>query len=379
MVDFKNLSENEKPLILVVDDVPANVYALCGIIEHLGYNTIQAYSGNEAWEKIQKFEPDVVMLDLIMPDMRGEEVLKLINSKYNDIAVVVVTMDYQGETVDKCMELGAHGFISKPIVPLKIKTMICNLLRVKNMSSEKPEEENPVNLPEQNYIEKPKGFEKFLTYNRDIIDAMQMIVTGNKENRLWFLLTGDKGVGKSFFAKQAAEIISPEGEFFKIEVGDDNSHLKLEDIIKKGEHDTNYIKLNHIPAFMQEELVDLILNRKLSDGSEFKAGIVIASNKNLKNNIVPGSIWEAIYFQSGMMHLHIPPLKERKEDIVILVEKFLKYFAESEGATPPSYSMESLNQITRYDFTDNVRELKEKVRNSWKKHDKSSSKIIFYL
>lgn len=377
MINLDNLSDSDKPLILVVDDVPANVYALCGIIEHLGYNTIQAYSGNEAWEKIQKYQPDIVMLDLIMPDMRGEEVLKLINSKYTDIAVVIVTMDCQGETIDKCMELGAHGFISKPIIPLKIKTMIGNLLRVKNMTQATGEDKE-VQLPTHNYIEKPKGFEKFLTYNRDIVEAMHMVVSSNNK-RLWFLLTGEKGVGKSFFAKQAANIITPVGEFFKIEISEDQTNLKLEEVLKKGENDTNYIKLNNIPLSMQEELIDLILNRKLADGSEFKAGIVIASNKNLTNNIVPGSIWEAIYFQSGMMHLHIPSLKERKEDIVILVEKFLKYFAESEGAIPPSYSMESLNQITRYNFVDNVRELKEKVRDSWNKHDKNTDKIIFYL
>lgn len=377
MVDFDSLSENDKPLILVVDDVPANVYALCGIIEHLGYTTIQAYSGKEAWEKIQKYQPDIVMLDLIMPDMRGEEVLKLVSAKYPDIAVVVVTMDYQGQTVEKCMELGAHGFISKPIVPLKIKTIICNLLRVKKIPQADPEE-NDVDLPQQDYIEKPKGFEKFLTYNRDIIDAMHMAVSANT-GKLWFLVTGEKGVGKSFFAKQAAQAVLAGGEFFKIEVSPNDVDLRLEDVIKKGESDTNYIKMNDIPEPMQKELIDLILNRKLSDGSEFKAGIVIASNKNIKNNIVPGSIWEAIYFQSGMMHLHIPPIRERKEDIVILVEKFLKYFAQCDGAEPPSYSMESLNQISRHNFKDNVRELKETIRLSWKKHDKSNNRITFCL
>lgn len=378
MVSLEDMSDSDKPLILVVDDVPANVYALCGIIEHLGYNTIQAYSGKEAWEKIQAHEPDIVMLDLIMPDMRGEEVLKLINAQYQDIAVVVVTMDYQGETVDKCMELGAHGFISKPIIPLKIKTIICDLLRVKNVQPEK-EESVAEDFPSQDYIEKPKGFENFITSNRDIIDAMHMAVSGTRNKRLWFLITGEKGVGKSFFSRQVADIIAPDGEFAEIVIDEDNLPANLEDVLKKGSSDTNYIKMNKIPVAMQSELVDIILNRKLSDGSEFKAGIVIASNKNLKNNIVPGSIWEAIYFQSGMIHLHIPSLRDRKEDIVRLIERFLKDFADEKGCTPPSFSMESLNKITRHNFVNNVKELKEKIKYSWDRHDIKKDKIKFYL
>jgi CheY-like chemotaxis protein len=120
------MKDNRNP-VLVVDDSNAARMQICSIIENAGYNTVQANNGKVALEMIDEFDLSAILLDLLMPEMDGFDVLKIMKEKHISIPVIILSADIQDEVKQECFDLGAVGFLNKPFKAQDIIDAILNL------------------------------------------------------------------------------------------------------------------------------------------------------------------------------------------------------------------------------------------------------------
>ncbi len=360
--------------ILIVDDEESICQSLSGILRDEGYDTITAGSGEEALKLIEEEMPNLVLLDIWLPGMDGIEVLKVIRSDYPQIRVIIMSGHGTIETAVKATKLGAYDFVEKPLSLDKIILLVNHALDI-------------IALEEENVLLKQKMTQSYeLTGCSISIMELKEAIGIIAPTNAWVLIMGENGTGKELVARALHRLSRRNGKPF-IEV---NCAAIPEDLIeselfghekgaftgatqkKRGKFD-----LAHEGTIFLDEVADMSLKaqakilRILQEKKFERVGgtkmihvdvrVIAATNKDLEKEMEEGRFRQDLYYRLNVIPLQIAPLRERREDIPPLVERFLSDFAAKEGEEPKTITEEALALLMDHDWPGNVRELKNIV------------------
>jgi len=360
--------------ILIVDDEESIIQSLDGILTDEGFEVISAKSGISALEKIEEEMPDLVLLDIWMPEMDGIETLIKIKETYSHLQVVMMSGHGTIETAVKATRLGAYDFIEKPLSLEKVLLSINNALDYYRLEEE-------ISLLK----EKEKG-KYSITGNSDpiheVIEQIKIVAPTNA----WVLISGENGTGKELVAhtihrlskrsfKPMVEVncaAIPE-ELIESELfGHEKGAFTGAGAMKKGKFD-----LAHEGTIFLDEIGDMSLKaqsktlRILQEQKFQRVGgsrminvdvrVIAATNKDLEAEIEKGTFRDDLYFRLNVIPMRVPPLRERAEDIPELIDEFIEEISLTTNLEPKEFSKEAIEILKKYHWPGNVRELKNLV------------------
>lgn len=362
--------------ILIIEDEDAIRRVLSKIILNEDGNMVveEAKDGAEGYEMIQKTDYDLVLCDIKMPKMDGVEVLQKVQETKPEIPFIMISGHGELETAVETMRLGAYDYISKPPDLNRLLNAIRNALDKKSLIVENKRLKKKV---DKNYEMIGQGEE--ILKIKEIIDKV-----APTDARV--LITGDNGTGKELVAhwihqkserskKPMVEVncAAIPSELIESELF---GHMKGSFTGASKDRAGKFEAANSGTIFL-DEVGDMSLSaqakvlRALQENKINRVGsdkdikvdvrVVAATNKNLKEEIRKGKFREDLYHRLAVILIHVPSLDERKEDIPELVSHFCNLIAESQGSGTKTFSKEALAQLQKYDWTGNIRELRNVV------------------
>lgn len=359
------------PTILIVDDEHNILQSLGGLLSDEGFEVLKAPNGYEALKIIDSESPDLVLLDIWMPGIDGIETLKQIKKENSLIPVVMITGHGTIETAVKATKFGAFDFIEKPLSIDKVIVAINNALNFRKL-----EEENK-------YLRKK-------TLEKNSIDGKSQAIMSLKEqiavaapSDAWILITGENGTGKELVARTIHQLSQRseeplidvncaaipkeliESELFGHEKGAFSGAVTKS--IGKFEFaggGTVFLdEIGDMSLQTQAKILRVLQELKFQrvGGTrtlEMKARLIVASNKDLEKEIEKGNFREDLYFRLNVIPIEVPPLRDRYEDIPILVETFMTKFVGQYQREPKTLTSEAMELLASYSWPGNIRELK---------------------
>ncbi len=357
------------PTILIVDDKPDIIEALKGLLVDEGFEVLSANNGYEALKIISTNTPDLVLLDIWLPGMDGIETLKEIKKQHPYLPVIMITGHGSIETAVVATKFGADDFLEKP---LSIDKVVLSINKALNFR--KIKEENIYlrkKIIEQNSID---GISESIVKLRQNIFK---IATSDS----WVLIQGESGTGKELVARLIHQLSGRATKFIKsVDCVTITKDLMVKELFGSekgflGEHKTKGVfELANGGTVFLNEIGDMSLETQtllihFLEKQKFKrlggereidvdVRIIASTNKNLEKEVKEKRFKEELFFRLNVLPISIPPLRDRKEDIPILVSKFL----EEETEQNKSIDKKVIKKLSNYDFPGNVRELKNLIK-----------------
>ena len=357
--------------ILIVDDEPSILSSLSAVLKDAGFSVLSSQDGVEALRLLRQEIPHLVLLDIWMPDQDGLETLKKIKELYPQILVIMMSGHGSIETAVKATKLGAYDYIEKPLSLEKVTRVIRHALHEQRL-----EEEN------LRFRDKVNRQLTLLGESLPMKRLEEIIRTAGPSNTR-VLISGENGTGKELVAHaihrlslradqpfvevNCAAIAETliESELFGYEKGAFTGANNM----KRGQ-----FELAHGGTLFLDEIGDMGLStqakvlRVLQEQHFQRVGgtklievdvrVIAASNKNLQEEIKKGSFREDLFYRLNVIPIHVPPLRERKEDIPRLARHFITLTSEEQGLKPKEITEEALDLLIQHDWPGNVRELK---------------------
>lgn len=369
--------------ILVVDDEKNIREGLCQALELDGYQGLSAPDGLSAWNIINKQSVDMVITDLRMPSMGGEDLLKKIYTTYPTIPVVVLTGHGTIEDAVKAMQNGAVDFLTKPVDLGHLSVLIKRSLAGKDMADK--------NRELQAELERLKTKNKFA----DIIGQSQKIkelidtIVQVAPSKASVLITGESGVGKELVAKAIVNFSDRKDKpFVSVNCAALNTNLLESELFghvkgaftgatsdKTGRFELangGTIFFDEIGEIDQSTQVKLL--RVLQEHEFEKVGgektiktdvrVLAATNKDLPEEIKKGRFREDLYYRLNVVSLYVPPLRDRKEDIFLIATSFLNEFCKENNKKIDGFSSKARSALSNHSWPGNVRELRNCIESA---------------
>lgn len=360
--------------ILVVDDEESICQSLKGILVDEGYEVLTAGSGEESLKIIEEELPNLVLLDIWLPGIDGIEVLKIIKSDYPHVQVVMMSGHGTIETAVKATKLGAFDFIEKPLSLDKVVLIVNHALDM-------------VRLEDENRLLRQKFAQDYeLTGSSKPIRELKELIRIVAQTNAWILIMGENGTGKELVArsihKQSNRLRKPfievncaaipeeliESELFGHEKGaftgaTEKKRGKFElanegTIFLDEVADMSLKAQAKILRILQEKKIERVGGAKVI---ETDVRVLAATNKDLEREMEEERFRQDLYYRLNVIPLRIPPLRERKEDIPLLANHFLKEISLKEGTREKTITDDALAILMDHDWPGNVRELKNIV------------------
>ncbi|MBI5345081.1 MAG: sigma-54-dependent Fis family transcriptional regulator [Deltaproteobacteria bacterium] len=362
--------------ILVVDDEADIREALEGVLRDEGYGVAVAGSAEEALKRLDApaAAPELILLDIWLPGMDGMEALKEIKARFNDIPVIMISGHASIETAVKATKLGAYDFFEKPLSLDKVILTVSHAIEQKRLTEENTELRSKA----------ASGCE--IIGKSKVMERLKEDIKRAAPTNGWVLITGENGTGKEYVARNIyllsnranrpfievncaaipEELI--ESELFGYEKGAFTGAEKQ----KQGKFD----KADKGTIFL-DEIGDMSLKtqakilRILQEESFERVGgidkisvdvrVIAATNKNLLEQIKKGAFREDLYYRLNVLPFHVPPLRERAEDIPLFTGYFIKEFSRETAREAPLVSTDAMDLLAGYYWPGNVRELKNLI------------------
>lgn len=360
--------------ILIVDDEERIRQSLAGVLKDEGYEIFQAKDGAQAVKLVETDAPDLVLLDIWMPGMDGMETLERLKTLIPNIPVIMISGHGNIELAVKATKLGAFDFIEKPLSLEKVLLTVQHALAFSKLEQE--------NLALRQEVQKKY---EIVGHSPEILQLKEQIRIVAPTHG-WVLITGENGTGKELVA-QAIHRLSHraskpfvevncaaipeeliESELFGHEKGSFTGAVNK----RRGKFDLaneGTIFLDEIADMSlktQAKILRILQEQKFErvGGSEVifvDVRVIAATNRDLKEEIQKGRFREDLYYRLNVIPLVVPPLRERKSDIPILVEHFIKEYCIEYHKELKRMSPEALDLFKNYSWPGNVRELKNVV------------------
>ena len=363
-----------KPVILIVDDEEGIRESLSGILEDEGYDILTADSGEEAVRILRETSPDLIFLDIWLTGMDGIKTLQEIKAMKPDVPVIMISGHGSIELAVKATQTGAYDFLEKPL-------SLERVLLVSKRAIEKRTLERENIALKENLTRKWKLVGESQKI-RDLREQMEMAARSNSR----VLIFGESGTGKEVAARLLHEKSPRDGKPF-VEV---NCAAIPQELIEselfgheKGsftgafEKKNGKFELADGGTLFLDEIGDMSLQTqakvlRVIETQEFQrvggnkninvdVRIIAATNKDLREEVKKGNFREDLFFRLNVIPLFVPPLRERKEDIPLLVEYFLDSLSAEYGKPPRKILPEALKYLQSYGWPGNVRELKNVI------------------
>jgi DNA-binding NtrC family response regulator len=338
---------------------------------------IRCQDSREVMRLLAEQEVEVMMLDLRMPHLSGEELLPMIASDFPEVPVIVITGANDVDTAVKCMKAGAFDYMVKPVEKNRLVAGVRRAIEIRELQRENRMLRAQV-LTGQ--VEHPEAFSHIVTCSpamRSIFQYIEAISTSPRP----VLITGETGVGKELVARAVHALSGRKGRFVPVNVAGLDENVFADTLFghKKGaftgadqarsgllEHASGgSLFLDEIGDLHAASQVKLL--RLLQEGEFFPLGsdvpkrsdarVVVATNQNLGALKASGTFRKDLYYRLCDHHVHIPPLRERLEDLPLLVEHFLEKASKTLDKKKPTPPDELLTLLSTYDFPGNIREL----------------------
>lgn len=360
--------------ILIIDDERSIRNVLVDILSGEGYLVDAAEDGYVGLQSMKSCIYDLVFCDVKMKGMDGVEVLKKMMEGYPGQRVVMISGHGTVDTAVECLKLGAFDFIEKPIDLNRLLDCVRSALESKSVQPEvkaqKKKKSNGVKMV---------GESDSMKFLREIIDRVaptdaRVLITGEngtgKEVVARLLYEKSNRHGEPFVEVNCAAIPNEliESELFGHEKGAFTSAIKQR-IGKFEQANGGTIFLDEVGDMSLEAQTKVLrvlqekeLNRVGSDKViNVDVRVIAATNKDLRKEIEKGTFREDLYHRLSVIPIHVPPLRERLEDLPMLIDHFMKVICEEQNITPKKVTEEAFEELCRYDWSGNVRELRNVV------------------
>lgn len=360
-----------KPKALIVDDEKSICESLAGVLSDEGWESSYALSGKEGIKKFTKDVFDLVLLDVWMEGLDGIETLQKLKELNSQIPIVIMSGHGTIETAVRATKLGAFDYLEKPLSLDKILPILEHAINLKNTKT-------------LYYSNANQKYE--LIGNSPQIEEIKKQLYLIAPKNACVLITGENGTGKEvlahmihqastrskfpFVAINCAAIPEEliESELFGYEKGAfTNAYTQKKGKFEMAHKGTIFLdEIADMSLKTQAKILRIIQEKKFErlggqETIEVDVRIIAATNKNLHTQIKNGEFREDLYYRLNVIPIHIPPLKERKEDIIPLSEYFLKVFAIELGEPKKYFTPKALEALLYYDWGGNVRELKNMI------------------
>lgn len=366
-----------KSTILTIDDEENIRSGLCDNFELEGYEVKQAANGKDGLALVKKGDIDLVITDLRMDGISGEEVVRHITTENPGIPVIVLTGHGSIDDATKAIKMGAYDFLTKPLDLDHLNKIVKNALEGRELKLQKKQLENE--------LENKKALSEMVGKSSVLKSVMEKI-TRVAPSKATVLITGESGVGKEGVA-DAIHALSPRKDKPLIKVhcaalseslleselfGHEEGAFTGADKMQKGRFElahggTIFLdEIGEISQSVQVKLLRVIQNRQFERvGGEktidVDVRIIAATNRNLEEEVKAGRFREDLYYRLNVVSVQVPPLRERKEDIPLLVSSFLERFNEENGKNVKGFDSKAKSALSNYSWPGNIRQLQNVV------------------
>ena len=359
--------------ILIVDDEVANLTAVSEWLTADGYEVIQASSGKEAIDCLYD-GITVVVSDVKMPNMDGIELLKIIRQKIPHVVSIMMTGSNSVETAIEAMHLGAADYLMKPVNLKELSIKVRKAIEQREMSNEIAELH--AKLKDRDQLYKMIGRSERM---RRVFERIRLVA----DTEATVLITGESGTGKELVAKavhahsrRAKKTFLPvnfaaisesliESELFGHEAGSFTGATRKRDgVFHVAEGGTLFLdEIGELQLGLQSKLLRVLENRTLMRvGGQKEEAIdvrmVAATNCNLEQKVKDGSFREDLFYRLNVVGIELPPLRDRGEDIPLLIRYFIDSISSANNRPVKEVSPEAIECLTSYRWPGNVRQLR---------------------
>jgi len=363
--------------VLVVDDERSMRELLAIMLRQAGHDVTVADGGEAAIKALKSDTFDLVITDLRMREVNGLAVLRAAKEQSPQTVVLVITAFASTETAVEAMKLGAYDYLTKPFKVDEIKLTIANALERKRLQDE--------NQALKRQLRRERGFENFLGKSPQMLDIFETIRKA-ADSVSTVLITGESGTGKELVARAIHEE-SPRrnGPFVSINCGavpetlmesELFGHVKgaftgavanTVGLFSAAAGGTLFLdEVTEVPSSVQVKLLRAIQEREIrrvGDTRDIKVDVrlIAASNREVAKAVADGVLREDLFYRLNVIPIHLPPLRERREDIPLLVAHFVRRLSAELGRPVRSVTPEALAILETYRWPGNVRELENVI------------------
>ncbi|UCG29248.1 MAG: sigma-54-dependent Fis family transcriptional regulator [candidate division WOR-3 bacterium] len=363
--------------VLIVEDEKNQRTLLRRTLERHDYSVQEAENGNDAVAKFERGEFDIVLLDQRLPDMTGIEVLTKIHKENPMIPVIIVTAFANVRDAVDAMKKGAFHYLTKPVDVDELLLSMKNALETLALKRE--------NVELRNNLREKYRYDKIIYASGTMEEVLSLSFRAAKSDAN-VLVTGESGTGKELVAG-AIHNLSPrknnhfvsahlaalpetliEAELFGHEkgafTGADRRRIGKFEFASGG---TIFLdEIGELPPGIQVKLLRVIQDKSITrlgsnEDIEVDVRLVCATNKNIEEEIQSGKFRQDLFYRLNVIRIHVPPLRERKEDIPILVDQFIRTHAQKEQKNIGGITDEAMKILLKYHFPGNVRELQNMI------------------
>jgi len=366
--------------ILIVDDELIMRESLAGWIERDGHFVETAKSGEDALERLEKKQFDILLVDIKMEGISGLDVVKYVKESDLDADVVMITAYGSVSTAIDAMKSGACDYLLKPFDPNELGVVIEKIL------------ENRAQARENLYLREQRRdqsrFESMIGQSEAMGRVFDLIKDVAPMETTVFI-TGETGTGKGLAAKAIhANSQTSSGPFVEVNCGAMPEHLMESEMFghQKGaftdaiETKKGRLELSHGGTLFLDEIGEISMRmqidllRVLEDKMFYRVGgtqpievdfrVIAATNRDIEESVRSGTFREDLYYRLNVISFKMPPLRDRKEDIPLLAEHFLRRFNRETNKSICGISREALDEMMLYEWPGNVRELENAIERS---------------
>ncbi|HYG99716.1 MAG TPA: sigma-54 dependent transcriptional regulator [Terriglobales bacterium] len=363
----------QKTRVLIVDDDGSMAKYLQSYLARRNFDVSTAVSGEEAIRMFRVYDPTLVLLDLAMPGMNGIETLERMKQIKPDVSVIMLSAQSSPELIFKASKLGADDYIAKPFEPKELDIRITKVLEKQQLVTEVTQ------LREQ--VRKQNDF-TMLFGTSPKMEEVKMTIEQVADTTATVLIRGESGTGKEVVARMVyAQSSRREKPFVKVNCAAIPHELLESELFgyepgaftganrqKLGKFD----QANNGTIFLDEisemhPALQAKLLHVLQDGEFARLGgkrdiavdvrVLAATNKPLERAVEEGMFREDLFYRLNVVTIHIPPLRERREEIPLFIDFFLRKYSEYYGKQPPPFSDYAINRMMEYSWPGNIREL----------------------
>lgn len=360
--------------VLVADDEDNLRRVLRAQLQHDGYEVHCVGDGEAVLQALAEHHIDVLITDLRMPKLDGMQVLKVASERFPNVPVIMITAHGTVDTAVEALKLGAFDYVTKPFDRAEFRTVVSKAARTRELSK-KHVSGDPNERGRYRIIGESPPMRGVYEVIEKVADTPSTV-----------LITGESGTGKELIARALHEnssrknkpfvsvncaAIPPdllESELFGYEKGAFTGAVTSKPgRFELADEGTLFLdEIGEIPVSMQVKLLRALQEQEFERVGGIKtirvdSRLITATNRDLKSSIAAGEFREDLYYRLNVVHVHLPPLRDRPSDIPLLLEHFVRKFNTKLGRSVTGFEDAALSQLLRYDWPGNIRELENVV------------------
>jgi len=376
--------------VLLVDDEPEILKGFQMTLGSAGINNVLLCRDSRTVISILSEDKiEVILLDLFMPHISGDELLSMIVDDFPEIPVIVITGNNEVDRAVRCMKAGSFDYMVKPVEKSRLISVVKHAVEIRRLQNENKLLKEHILSGK---LKNPEAFSEIITQNRSMTGLFQYAESIAKSSQP-VLITGETGVGKELMAGAIHTLSGRKGSLISVNAAgiDDNQFSDVlfghvrgaftgADKVRKGlvetaDGGTLFLdEICDVSPYSQIKLLRLLQEREyfplgadLPKISDVK--IVVATNHDPAALMESGKFRKDLYYRLCFHHIHIPPLRERLDDLPLLTDHFLKMAAREFGKKTPTPPLGLVSLLSNYDYPGNVREFKSMIYDAVAGHD----------